>query len=341
MGIVSSFLGYQNNSSDNQSLLKETQSITRPNDLTEELEQRIYLKLSQIIKPEPQNLSMNPTSKMKIGYLNLETLKMNQLDTIQRDPIKRQAYRSEQFRFFTRNLTWYNYLEERLRNSPDLLTPIELITSEIDLINQQFQLITLEQDGEKGLNHLKKNSRKPIPQIVRLQTWRQHTGGSMDGTCFSCLKPIKLDGSSGAEPIIPLYGQVIIKEEKLDNPYRWECGHILSSKDGGPDLPINLRPLCFDCNRTMGSKHLYLYMIEQSTEGVYFLEAQNLSLVLYLKSKLSRVLLWEKKIHLLIRKNQISRDESNKLHRKLYDEEASERDRDEILQKIERINYIG
>ena len=42
----------------------------------------------------------------------------------------------------------------------------------------------------------------------------------------------------------------------------WECGHIISDKDGG-DLSIsNLRPLCSTCNKSMGARNMKDYVKE-------------------------------------------------------------------------------
>ena len=346
--------------SDETTSLIEKIQLKRPDDLSERMESQIYLKLvtsEKIVK--------------KIGYLYLETAKVNLPETIQRDPIKRRAFFSEEFRFFTLNRSWFDYFQYRLNYLQD--NPEPLIIKKKKIANrgikggikgdvkegEQVGNKTIDKEKSKGkavneeifeidsidhrfellqLDPIQPNIvRKALTQKVRLQTWRQHTGGLMDGTCFSCLKKIKLDGSDPSE-MIPLYGQlnqVKIKDEK--DPYRWECGHILSSKDGGPDLPSNLRPLCFECNRAMSSKHMYIFMIKNQTKGLLFLEQQEPELSAYLKLNLSRIILWEKKIHFLVKKNIISREESNKMHHILYNKESSSSQRDEILEKIEQI----
>lgn len=49
---------------------------------------------------------------------------------------------------------------------------------------------------------------------------------------------------------------------------QWECGHILSVAHGGLTIPENLRPLCQKCNRSMGSMHMYEYIIRKSLPGI-------------------------------------------------------------------------
>lgn len=41
-------------------------------------------------------------------------------------------------------------------------------------------------------------------------------------------------------------------------------GHIVSDKDGGEATSKNLRPICVNCNGTMGSKHMVVFMYENN-----------------------------------------------------------------------------
>ena len=42
--------------------------------------------------------------------------------------------------------------------------------------------------------------------------------------------------------------------------YNFECGHILSKKNGGNISMENIMPICSFCNRSMGSMHMFKYM---------------------------------------------------------------------------------
>lgn len=44
--------------------------------------------------------------------------------------------------------------------------------------------------------------------------------------------------------------------------YDYECGHILSHKNGGSDEITNLKPICSTCNKSMGSKHMLDFIHE-------------------------------------------------------------------------------
>ena len=40
----------------------------------------------------------------------------------------------------------------------------------------------------------------------------------------------------------------------------FECGHIISRKDGGPLSLNNLRPICSKCNKSMSTKNMILFV---------------------------------------------------------------------------------
>lgn len=40
----------------------------------------------------------------------------------------------------------------------------------------------------------------------------------------------------------------------------FECGHVVSEKDGGNMSVDNLKPICGQCNRSMGSQNMNDYV---------------------------------------------------------------------------------
>lgn len=56
-------------------------------------------------------------------------------------------------------------------------------------------------------------------------------------------------------------------------PTNFEAGHILSVKHGGQTVRDNLRAICFNCNRSMSTKHMYEYMVENHLMGIVNLDA--------------------------------------------------------------------
>lgn len=45
-------------------------------------------------------------------------------------------------------------------------------------------------------------------------------------------------------------------------PFYFECGHIVSEKDGGTSTVDNLRPICGMCNKSMGTKNMNEFKLE-------------------------------------------------------------------------------
>jgi len=48
----------------------------------------------------------------------------------------------------------------------------------------------------------------------------------------------------------------------------WECGHILSEKNGGKTVLGNLIPVCSKCNKSMATKTVSQFLDEQVELGL-------------------------------------------------------------------------
>lgn len=72
--------------------------------------------------------------------------------------------------------------------------------------------------------------RKGIPKSVRMELWRNHFGEKFEGRCYCCKNKIERDN--------------------------FEAGHVEPVSEGGTNELYNLRPICFDCNRSMGNMNL-------------------------------------------------------------------------------------
>ena len=76
---------------------------------------------------------------------------------------------------------------------------------------------------------------KKIPASVRNKVWVTHLGRVYEANCVCC----------GVEPI---------------TKSNFECGHIVSRKDGGEISIQNLRPICSLCNKSMGTMNMMEFM---------------------------------------------------------------------------------
>ena len=83
--------------------------------------------------------------------------------------------------------------------------------------------------------------RKTIPSSLRIQVWRKYLSKpdgtcELDGKCYCCNREIQIDC--------------------------FECGHIISNKNGGKINMDNLRPICGTCNKNMGTQNMINFAIK-------------------------------------------------------------------------------
>lgn len=86
----------------------------------------------------------------------------------------------------------------------------------------------------------KKKQRTPLSPKIRDEVWMKYCGDHILSKCYVCEREIS-------------YMQG-----------RWECGHVISYATGGEDKVENLRPICFTCNRGMGTSHMKEYCINNN-----------------------------------------------------------------------------
>ncbi len=108
---------------------------------------------------------------------------------------------------------------------------------EKETLSKNVKLDTLEEFKLK-VKKIKKydtltSNRKNIPAILKSNAWDLYIGSSIgEAKCFCCRK-------------------IQIKQSIF------ECGHVISRKDNGPDIIENLRPICSTCNKSMGTQNMY------------------------------------------------------------------------------------
>lgn len=83
----------------------------------------------------------------------------------------------------------------------------------------------------------KSNKRKSIPKRIKDMVWEQSMGqNKAEGPCFCC--------------------------KKIINITDYHCSHIISVSNRGSDTLENLKPLCAQCNLSMGTMNMYDFIIE-------------------------------------------------------------------------------
>ncbi len=83
---------------------------------------------------------------------------------------------------------------------------------------------------EPTKNH---NKRRPIDKNIRNVIWQKYNKNSLSGKCYVCKRPITHD--------------------------HFEVGHNKAVAKGGKDNITNLRPICSNCNRAMGTMSIEQY----------------------------------------------------------------------------------
>ena len=83
----------------------------------------------------------------------------------------------------------------------------------------------------KDIKEKEKVKREPIPSAVRGALWKDYFGQSTKGKCMCCQR----------------------EDISKDN---FDAGHIISVKDGGENHLSNLKPICGNCNKSMGTKNM-------------------------------------------------------------------------------------
>ena len=114
----------------------------------------------------------------------------------------------------------------------DFAYQCELCDSSFISINQLEQHQKTNCLEEKGV----KKSKQKIPAAVRRIVWNDYIGQKFGiGKCFCCRKADIVQIS-------------------------FHCGHVISEKEGGTMKVSNLRPICSNCNASMGTKNMIDFM---------------------------------------------------------------------------------
>jgi 5-methylcytosine-specific restriction endonuclease McrA len=83
-----------------------------------------------------------------------------------------------------------------------------------------------------------KRKKKSIPKKIKTLSWNTYIGEEIGMTECLCCKTTKI------------------------TQLNFHCGHIVSDKNGGSIKVNNLRPICAECNLSMGSKNMDEFMNE-------------------------------------------------------------------------------
>jgi hypothetical protein len=129
-------------------------------------------------------------------------------------------------KMFERKSVIDDELATRLKNNDtDLLTRLEKITLDDDPVS-----ISEPPPAYKAKKSTR-SKKERIPATVRNIVWVTHFHTSKKGQCWLC----KVEDISSAN---------------------FECGHVVSEKNGGKPTIDNLRPICSFCNKSVGTMNM-------------------------------------------------------------------------------------
>ena len=125
-----------------------------------------------------------------------------------------------------------NYIKNKVKEEPKL--------KEDEIINKVKKEVKVKKEELDKDEKPKKISKKKekIPVAVRKIVWNTYIGkDNKSGKCLCC------------------------DSEDISNT-NFECGHIKSEKNGGEVNIENLRPICGNCNKSIGSNNMDEFMIK-------------------------------------------------------------------------------
>jgi hypothetical protein len=135
--------------------------------------------------------------------------------------------------------------QERDKFCKDIPLDYETITSHLQLLEELKQNEWVQRDGwmdvieyaiEMYQQALPKYKKKSIPSALKRKVWYVYMGEDKGTGLCMCCKIAKISSFS------------------------FHCGHVISEKNGGKMNTENLRPICQNCNSSMGTSNMNDFM---------------------------------------------------------------------------------
>ena len=178
-----------------------------------------------IIDDSIETKTLNLTNKHTCMYCNTTFTQKVSLNRHLKDRCKSKKYLDE-----------LEILKEKL----NLLT--NTFNKELEKIKNENKELKKENDKLKNENEFKiknnnslKSKRENIPQTLRFAVWEKYLGKNNEGKCYCC-------------------------KNTIISITNFDCGHIISNKDGGEIHINNLKPICGLCNSSMGTMNMNDFM---------------------------------------------------------------------------------
>lgn len=179
--------------------------------------------MSEVILRYTGFLSLEDLESVNLRITGAKYFDLDKLKTVNKRTWSKKQYKHDDLKIVSNNETRFNFIVSN------------------NEIKSVYIPGTRNLDKKKKKNDIElqrtrsvKKKRRAIPKGIRDMVWRKHCGNVLDGVCFCCGNELRNE--------------------------RWECGHILADACGGTVTMDNLRPTCINCNRSMGKRHMFVYM---------------------------------------------------------------------------------
>ena len=96
--------------------------------------------------------------------------------------------------------------------------------------------VPIRKEKEKEKERIIKKKKKPISSTIKRLVWNSHIGEEIGKAKCLCCKITDITQLS------------------------FNCGHIIAESNGGELIVSNLKPICQNCNSSMGTKDMNEFM---------------------------------------------------------------------------------
>jgi 5-methylcytosine-specific restriction endonuclease McrA len=132
---------------------------------------------------------------------------------------------------------FYSNFAKKYKHTDRLLEIVEKAQNleELKVINIDIKSIIKDFHENKHL-HDKPKKKKAVPAAIKKLVWNTHVGEDIGKTKCLCCKNTDITQMS------------------------FNCGHIVAEANGGELIVSNLKPICQNCNSSMGTKNMDDFM---------------------------------------------------------------------------------
>ena len=132
---------------------------------------------------------------------------------------------------------FYSKFAKKYKSTDKLLEIIEKAQNleELKVINLDIKSIIKDFNENKYL-HEKPKKKKAIPAAIKKLVWNTYIGEDVGKAKCLCCKTTDITQMS------------------------FNCGHIIADANGGEVIVSNLKPICQNCNSSMGTKNMDDFM---------------------------------------------------------------------------------